>query len=71
MFRLDLQSNTVVNRNASITTTAGSANDSMYIYSMFNNLNSICDTAPLFYSSAASLFYTGMQSCYDLGVYDP
>ncbi|MBK6840589.1 MAG: T9SS type A sorting domain-containing protein [Bacteroidetes bacterium] len=64
-------SNTVVNRNASITTTAGGANDSMYIYSMFNNLNSICDTAPLFYSSAASLFYTGMQSCYDHGVYDP
>ena len=43
----------------------------MCIRDRFNNLNSICDTAPLFYSSAASLFYTGMQSCYDHGVYDP
>ncbi|MBP6335902.1 MAG: T9SS type A sorting domain-containing protein [Bacteroidia bacterium] len=62
-------SHTVINRN-SVTTTVGTSNDSLYIYSVINNTNSICNNSPNFSNSAAASFYLGYPTCYDHGAYD-
>ena len=63
-------SNTVVNRNLSITTTANGGNDSLFIYSLINNTTAICDTSPEFFGSAVGFFYVGSPSCFYQSVYD-
>ena len=63
-------SNTVINRNASITTTANGGNDSMFVYSMINNTSAICDTAPEFSGGGVGLFYLGNPNCFSQSAYD-
>ncbi len=62
-------SHTVINRNSN-TTTLGSSNDSMYIYSVINNTNSICSNSPRFGNIATGIYYLAYPVCYDHSAYD-
>ncbi len=62
-------SHTVVNRNFN-STTVGSSIDSLFVYSLINNQNSICNNSPTFSNSAVGIFYTGYDACYDNGDFD-
>jgi hypothetical protein len=48
---------TVNSRGGAITTTAGSTNDSLYIFSTMNNTNSLCNNSVDFYNTPMGIYF--------------
>jgi hypothetical protein len=57
-------------RNASLSTIAGSGSDNLFIYSVMNNMNGICDDSPTFVNKPVPLACVGQVFCFNNGVYD-
>ncbi len=56
-------------RNGSITTTTG-AGANLYIYSVLNNMNGICDDSPTFGNKPIPFVCVGQLFCFNNGAYD-
>lgn len=56
-------------RNASITTTTV-AGSNLYIYSVLNNMNGICDDSPTFWNKPIPFVCVGQLFCFNNGAYD-
>ena len=57
-------------RNAAITTISGAGSDDLFVYSVLNNTNGICDDSPIFSNRPVPFACVGQRFCFNHGAYD-
>ena len=57
-------------RNAAITTITGNGSDNLYVYSMINNTNGLCNNSPTFSNPPVPFACEQQRFCFNHGAYD-